>query len=189
MITTNILHQLKGESIFHMETTLQDTVPGLLAPCWSGRCNLTGTKHSAHEHGPRSEDSIFWSFYYPVFIFDWSCSWTIGSSKHVIFIWVVILPLLSWTACSGCLLSGGAPHPCTFCIRLSPSWWKASTSTMSRFASSNLSKVKVHEKKYKMSLTHEVSRVELRVAVFFSENHFKRAFQHTSKQAYYIQVK
>ena len=106
-----------------------------------------------------------------------------------IFIWVVSLPLLSWTTCWGCLLIAVGPPPCMFCIRSSLSWWKASTSTMSRFASLNLSKVKVHEKKYKMSLTHEVPRMELRVAVFFSENHFKRAFQRTSKQAYYIQVK
>ena len=59
-----------------------------------------------------------------------------------IFICVLFLPPLSWTACWGCLWNGGARHPCTFCIRSTPSWWKASTSTMSRFASLDLSKVR-----------------------------------------------
>ena len=58
-------------------------MPGLSAPCSFGRYSSTGTKHSAHEHDPRSREGFSRSLYSPVFIFDWSCLWTIGSSKHV----------------------------------------------------------------------------------------------------------
>ena len=84
--------------------TLQDTGPGLSAPCWSGRCSLTGKKHSDLGQGPRSEDRAAldaFTIQYSYFRHPRSKNWSFRQSgtKGVPKFWC---PLCSWLseACS-----------------------------------------------------------------------------------------